>query len=227
MQIVAGKMDTMKTLVASAGSMGTMFGFIGGVQTLGVWGLIIVLIAGFVFLALYVRMLSVQRHNHIEKAQGTKTAPTVDFWTPVRPYLNRKVIKIAIIAFITAGVTMVISNFLAARINRNNLPAPIPTSTPQPEKSEKEKEEIQVTDEKQVLGTAAKNSKVKIVVPENDAVNIRKEPLLDSEVIGKFWLTREVVKISEKDEWVEIKINLEKNGIKYSEGWVNKKLIEE
>jgi len=239
MQIVAGKLDTMKTLVASAGSMGTMFGFIGGVQTLGVWGLIIVLIAGFVFLTLYIRMLSLQQYNPIKDGQTTKAITVIDFLAPVRPLINKKLLKIIIIAFLTAGFTMFIINFLTTKIRQNNLPSVVntseekvtapPTSTPtsKPEKSESENQEIQVTDEKQVLGTTTKNSKVKIVVPENDAVNIRKEPSLESEVIGKFWLTREVVKISKKDEWVEIKVNLEKDGTKYNEGWVNKKFIEE
>ncbi len=235
MQIVAGKMETMKTLVASAGSMGTMFGFIGGVQTLGVWGLIIVLIAGFVFLALYIRMLSLQ-HNYIEKRHGIKTAVVIDFWQPIRSLLNKKVLRIAVITFLTAGFSFFLINFITTRVNKNNLPAlintekektktPTSTVTPKPEKTEQE--EIQVNDEKQVLGTATKNSKVKVVVPENDAVNIRKEPSLNSEVIGKFWLTREVAVISENDEWVQIKVNIEKDGTKYSEGWVNKTFIEE
>lgn len=235
MQIVEGKLEIMKTLVVSAGSMGTIFGFIGGVQTLGVWGLIIVLIAGFVFLALYIRILSLQQHNYLRKGHSISNQ-SIDFWAPVRPYLNKKTIKIAVIVFLAAGLAMFIINFLTTR---NNLPArviqtkekvtetPMPTSTSQPEKSDKEKEEIQVREEKQVLGTASINSKVKVVVPEDDAVNIRKEPSLNSEVIGKFWISREVTKISEKDDWVKIKVNLEKDGIKYSEGWVNRKFIEE
>ncbi len=238
MQIVNEKLNTMKTLVASAGSMGTMFGFIGGVQTLGVWGLIIVLVAGFVFLAFYIRMLSLQQHNHIERGYGIKAMAVIDFWQPIRPFLNKKVLKIVVIAFFAAGLSLFVINFITARVNKNNLPTvvntskekaatitPTPTVTPKPEKTEQE--EIQVNDEKQVLGTATKNSKVKVVVPEDNAVNIRKEPSLNSEVIGKFWLTREVVVISEKDEWVEIKVNIEKDGTKYSDGWVNKKFIEE
>ncbi|MEN8252805.1 MAG: hypothetical protein ABFQ62_00290 [Patescibacteria group bacterium] len=52
------KLSDLKTLVASAGSIGTVFGFVGGVQTLAVWGLIVILIAGFVFLAIYMRLVS-------------------------------------------------------------------------------------------------------------------------------------------------------------------------
>jgi hypothetical protein len=227
MQVVAGKLDTMKTLVASAGSMGTMFGFVGGVQTLGVWGLIIVLIAGFVFLALYIRMLALQQHKSLEKNRENKTAIAIDFWAPIRPLINKKVFKVILIVFLTAGFTMFIFNFLSIKTDQSKLPIlPTPTPTKQPKQDTSEKEEIQVTDEKQVLGTATK-TKVKVVVPENDAVNIRKEPSLKSEVIGKFWLTREVTKIAEKKDWVKIKVSIEQEGVRYSEGWVNRELIKE
>jgi len=52
------KLEDLKVLVASAGSIGTVFGFVGGVQTMAVWGLIIILVAGFVFLALYMKVIS-------------------------------------------------------------------------------------------------------------------------------------------------------------------------
>ncbi len=52
------KMDNLKTLASSAGSVGTVFGFVGGVQTIAVWGLVIILLAGFVFLALYLKMIT-------------------------------------------------------------------------------------------------------------------------------------------------------------------------
>ncbi len=239
MQLVAGKIDTMKALVVSAGSMGTMFGFIGGVQTLGVWGLIIFLIAGFVFLALYFRMLSLQQYHSLKDDQAGKGTTVIDFWAPVRPLINKKLLKIIIVAFLTTGFTLFMINFLTTKIPQNNLPAalnepkgestktPTPAPTAPPEKEASEKEEIQITDEKQILGTNTKISKVKVLVPENEGVNIRKEPSLASEIIGSFWSTQEVVKISEEDEWIAIKIDLEKEGNKYQEGWVNKKYIEE
>jgi hypothetical protein len=35
-----------------------LFGFVGGVQALAVWGLVVILVAGFVFLAIYLRMIA-------------------------------------------------------------------------------------------------------------------------------------------------------------------------
>ena len=105
---VRRRLEDMKTLVASAGSMGTMFGFIGGVQTLAVWGLIIILVAGFVFLALYIRTLRI-KEKQVEK--GVKETAPIDFWEPIKNIKkqllkiksNKKIVKIGIIVLLVAG----------------------------------------------------------------------------------------------------------------------------
>ena len=51
------KMDSLKEIVTSAGSIGTLSGFIGGVQTMSVWGIVVILVAGFIFLAIYIRSI--------------------------------------------------------------------------------------------------------------------------------------------------------------------------
>ncbi len=72
------KMEDLKTIVASAGSMGTLSGFIGGVQAIAVWGLIIVLVAGFVFLALYMKKIS--SSTATPAASSTSPAPAPFTW---------------------------------------------------------------------------------------------------------------------------------------------------
>ena len=52
------KMDKLKELVTQASASNSLFGFVGGAQAMSVWGLIIILVAGFVFLALYMRTLN-------------------------------------------------------------------------------------------------------------------------------------------------------------------------
>lgn len=65
LESVNKKMDSLKEVVSSAGSIGTLSGFIGGVQTLGVWGIMVVLVAGFVFLALYIKSLNSKKKQKI------------------------------------------------------------------------------------------------------------------------------------------------------------------
>ncbi len=58
MDAINRKLDSLKTIVSQAGSIGTLSGYIGGVQTMAVWGIVVVLIAGFAFLAIYIKSLN-------------------------------------------------------------------------------------------------------------------------------------------------------------------------
>lgn len=75
MESAQEKMESLKGLVSSASSVGSVFGFVGGVQTVAVWGLIVVLLAGFVFLALYIRLISSREIIRVnaQKAKEGKT----------------------------------------------------------------------------------------------------------------------------------------------------------
>lgn len=102
------------------------------------------------------------------------------------------------------------------------------TQEPEPEPEEQaESQEIELTDEKQVLG-AEEQSRVMIVVSEEvNAINVRSQPSLDSEVLTKFWISQEVNKLGEEEDWVKIEIEVEKDGVKYSEGWIIKGVVQE
>lgn len=54
---VKQNMNALKNIVASASSTGSIFGFVGSVQVVAVWGIIIVLLAGLTYLALYMKAL--------------------------------------------------------------------------------------------------------------------------------------------------------------------------
>ena len=45
----------LKDLVTQASAAGNLFGFVGGSQTIAVWGLVIVIVAGFVFMTIYMK----------------------------------------------------------------------------------------------------------------------------------------------------------------------------
>ncbi|MBP9716732.1 MAG: SH3 domain-containing protein [Candidatus Levybacteria bacterium] len=60
------KIDRLKDLATQASSAGAFFGFVGGTQTLAVWGLILIVMVGFVSLTVYMRVIT-------KKAQKKKT----------------------------------------------------------------------------------------------------------------------------------------------------------
>jgi hypothetical protein len=82
------KLESLKTLVSSAGSVGTLFGFVGGVQAIAVWGLIIILIAGFVFLAIYLRMISNQKFGKPGKLANQPAKTTEEKTAGPQPELT-------------------------------------------------------------------------------------------------------------------------------------------
>jgi hypothetical protein len=71
------KLENLKTIVSSAGSIDTVFGFVGGVQVIAVWGLVIILISGFVFLMLYLKMIFREPKNTVPKDETQKVSKEI------------------------------------------------------------------------------------------------------------------------------------------------------
>jgi SH3-like domain-containing protein len=81
LESVNRKLENLKNLVTQSGSIGTLSGFIGGVQAIAVWGIIVILIAGFVFLAIYIKSLAQPKPSGISESVFPKT----DITTPSTP----------------------------------------------------------------------------------------------------------------------------------------------
>jgi len=215
MEVVKNKMETLKTLVASAGSMGTMFGFIGGVQTLGVWGMIIIFIAGVVFLALYLRQISLPVKEKLKL-----------------PGFLEKIMSGKIFVFILVlalsfglaifGVSLILKEKGLSKKTETGLII-TPTLTPTPTPEEKS-QEIEINEEKQVLGEhTAVGEKKRLIIPTGGVVEIREAPTSLSKILARLGEGEEVEKLGEWENWV--KIRWEKEGIGCVEGWVRKKFI--
>ena len=91
--------DRLQDLVAQAANTGSIFGFVGGVQTVAVWGILLIVIASFVFLTIYMRQLKLP-------APKTIVAPKLQpiFWS--KPAL------IPIIVILTSLATVLITQLL-------------------------------------------------------------------------------------------------------------------
>ena len=212
MEAVKNKMETLKTLVASAGSMGTMFGFIGGVQTLGVWGMIIVLIAGVVFLALYLRQISLPPEEKFKlpgflgKIMGGKT------------FVFILVLSLSF-GLTVFGVSLILKEKSLSKKAETGL---IIVSTPTPTPEEKN-QEIEISEEKQVLGEYTQREGERMIIPSGGVVEVKEAPTSLSKVLERLGEGEEVEKLGEWENWV--KIRWEKKGVSCLEGWVNKKFI--
>ncbi len=229
-----GKLEKLKELTTNAGSAGMLSGFVGGAQAIAVWGLIIIMVAGFVFLALYMRTLrnsekySVPEQqklspiddgfeNYEEVAQEEKPIPH----TPPekRFYLGKPVhlaVVIIAVCIIGGGSTYAFLNLRQKQVISQSHSETVikPSSTSEA-----------------VLGSSSENKppdqykEVNIFVPKQALVSIHSEPSLQSTVLTTLSASNKAKEIKRQDNWV--KVSVEATNSKTTEGWVDQDFIEE
>jgi hypothetical protein len=214
MKSIYEKRDRLQELVASASSVGTLFGFVGGTQTLAVWGMIIIMAAGFVFLALYMKVL---RNNEkiitstLEKKESKIKEETKDIKRHIRP-MTKIIVGAVVIALLTSFVSGIVvsKNLFATKKNET-------TSKPIAVKEVKEEK---------VLGIKTVE-RIKILVPQESIVNIYSLPDISSTTVKSLIRSTEVAKIEAKDAWVKIAILAEDKNPSQIEGWIEKEFVQE
>jgi len=221
------KIDKLKELATQAGATGTLFGFVGGAQTLAVWGLIIIMSAGFVFLALYMRALGVnkaikEKSTEVKKGKGKPTAGIIPE-VKKRKFQFGKLVQVVLPLLIVSAVSATASALIArkvilasvekqqAAVSQPQVLAESTTPTPTP------------SEETAVGGEDI----VKIVVPKGGTVNIRKGPSTSDEILLRLETSQDVTRIGDEGEWVNVVFDNPTALESITEGWVNKKYVEE
>ncbi|MDD5416200.1 MAG: SH3 domain-containing protein [Candidatus Daviesbacteria bacterium] len=233
-KVAKEKLEKLKELATSAGSVGTLFGFVGGAQTLAVWGLIIIMTAGFVFLALYMRTLKTNELYLDQRNQ--KLTPIVDSFEnyeetlneekpqPLlhpkkRFYLGKPVhLAVVIIAVCIIGGGSV---YALGTLRQRQVRHEIAQTTPQG-----------------VLGSSNENiasdssrldqdsyREVTILVPDDSTVTIQSQPSINSPVLTSLKASKKAKEIKREDIWV--KVALQDSEAKFIEGWVDGDFVEE
>ncbi len=216
MKAINSERDQLKGLVTSAGSVGTLFGFVGGSQVLAVWGMIIIMVAGFVFLALYMKLL---RNN--EKGKPSILAERGDKKEKeVKQGLNklRPSIKFALGVIFLA----LVGSFVSGAILTKNILADKKIG---PSTQSIAKKQDNVPQEK-VLGTTAPLETVKIFVPTQSVVNIYSKADINSGVVASITSSKDVAKKDEKSGWVKVALLSQDGTPSQIEGWVDKDFIQ-
>jgi len=243
------RLDRLKDLVADAGSVGSIFGFIGGVQAIAVWGLVIILLAGFVFLVLYMKTITKQKDGDMVKPKTAmmKLEPAEKKKKGKEEKKPKdqpsKLGKFFIILFSTAVISALTSGLLIKRFSSKPklaeaksveleadsqiLGVEVEAETGVEEIVEtKEEETVEVekitgVEEERVGGI---DLEVEIIVPDGDAILVFSKPGLRSKVKAKLWDSKTVELINETEYWVKINYS-DEDGDSF-EGWVNKEFVE-
>ena len=207
------KIDKLKDLATEAGSAGSFFGFVGGSQTLAVWGLIIVIVAGFIWLSLSMKMIRGKRNSKKEKL--TDSLIKTDSH-------KRKYLKLAL-PFLSAMIVSSVASSLATR----SLVMESQKRVLGDQVSNQDNKEIINQEEPLTEEAPAKGGEdiVKIVVPESGRVNIRTGSSVTTEIVARLNETREAIRLSEENDWVEVILTKENLLGETTEGWVNKDFI--
>lgn len=177
----------LQDLVAQASGTGSIFGFVGGVQTVAVWGILLVVIASFVFLTIYMRQLK----SRPAKAPAAPKPPAI-------PWSNPVLIPAVILA--TAIITVMITQLILkpktapATILQVIEPSPLASPSLKPQ-------EINIKQEKQVLGTATPKH---LTVPADSSVNIRSRPSLDAQVVMRLKTSVDIFVFEQNSDWSRV-----------------------
>ncbi len=228
------KMDALKGLSAQASSVGTLFGFIGGTQTLAVWGLIIIMVTGFVFMVLYMKIIRPGGSTGQEVAQQSLSdvVKKVKKVEPVESKHSHSKLRSSFKRFGFMFIMISISYLLgvssvtltkaikpqtepqtqmqASVLGTSHttivpqLPASTPEATSAPEQSPEE---------------------VNIIVPEKDTVNVYSQPDSKSTILSQFKASKTVKKIGESTGWIKIPQKVDKGGKTYTEGWIKEEFV--
>jgi hypothetical protein len=131
-------LTAMKELVTQAGAAGNLFGFVGGAQTIAVWGLILVIAAGFIFMTIYMRAVTAKaRAENVVSAPEVSSEKTKKQVHSARVHPAALVVVMLISSVISAGtsgflVSKIVSKSYEEKISVLGARTVIPVVTPTP-----------------------------------------------------------------------------------------------
>lgn len=213
---VQEQIKSLQDLVTQAGSFGSMAGFIGGAQAIAVWGLIIIMVAGFVFLVIYMRTLrgkGVFGHEGtlaMKKKKKTKESIKKEIG---HGFGKKELFRFAVIFFVLGSVTSLMTSFAVFKLVSRSA---------QSVKVEAKVEDkiISPIPKESVLGVENKSKveekTVTIIDLSGDYLRVRETP--SGKIVGKAYSGEKYSFIKEENNWVQIKLQ-------DGSGWISKEFI--
>lgn len=210
MGAVQVKMEKLKELVTQAGSAGSFLGFVGGSQAIAVWGLIIVMGAGFVFLVLYMRTVTgglTSQNTREEKAEEPVLIPV-----KVHKQHGR---WSAVAIFLVFGLTVAA---ISAGVSRQLVLSKLDTSTSEAGQVSGVQTEVPVPSPEAELAVGGPDI-IKIVVPADAVVNVYSQASV-SAVLTTVKATSTAIRLATAGDWTQVDL-----GDAQTQGWVANKFV--
>jgi len=214
------KIEKLKELATNAGSVGTLFGFVGGAQAIAVWGLIIVMTIGFVFLTLYLRTISGNMGTVGAKVKQKRQKS--NFLPEKEEKKNGHHWRFITILFLVAGGTSLVGVIASSRLPKK------PSVTQESVSPVAAKNDA---DGKSILGSQADQpqnltgEEVQLFVPSQAMVSLHDKPTITSSVLTTLKASIKALKLKQEQGWVNVAIASEGTAQKIV-GWVDGDFIE-
>lgn len=221
-------LKSLQDLVTQAGSAGTLFGFVGGAQTLAVWGLIIIMAAGFVFLALYMRTIQnggVKTKSKSKSKKGKKEKETQE--PKVHGGYFGNLVKAAVPFLVFGAMTATASGVIVAKLVGTKSDQVLGDQTTV--QTQNGPDDTKVATQSAVLQEPAVGGIdiVRVNVPEGSSVNLRSGPSLNAPVVKRIVTSLDAERLGADGDWTNISISNDKTLDPTTELWVSNQFIEE
>jgi hypothetical protein len=198
---IEDKIISLKELLIQTGNVRGPFGLPGSIQPITLWGIVLIIIAGFAFLSMYFNALRTE--SQLKKAaQKDETKNPLDEYnsiyhpSPIKYHHRethhpkaRRAARIISIALLTAGISSLgaSASIKASRVNSVALISPIPDAT--------------------VLGTTSETKypyETKLQFPDSNKIPVRSAPSITSSEIMSLKDVKTVYVYKIVDDWAQI-----------------------
>ena len=236
-------MTQLENLVAQAGSSGSLLGFVGGAGTTAVFGIILVIVAGFVFMSTYFKKLALSPALATDSASpdvlesvsssssqamneiGRLTPLDYNFESKHKPSWQMPAI-IAAVVVVTAGGTYLLTQAAKPKtppvVNEVIVASPVATPTPAPTSTPSPSPSPSPTSTASTAPTAKLS--YTLVVPADSSVNVRNLPSSDGDIIMSIKETQDVYVFKTTGDWRQIGFSESDSTKGY---WVHSSFLEE
>jgi hypothetical protein len=234
---IEAQLAQLNELVATENSTSSLKGFVGGIQAVAVWGMIVIFIAGFIFLSLYMRLLYQQTVTNPEPqlalslplsgnraavtAPATPKPASLPFTLPDFSFLTKRRFALSVV---------VLSSFLFTAITMRQVPLPtvstpsqqavMPLSeTPPATSSALPIAPLEPVPSPTPAATASPSAQVLIIPPENQAITLYRLPTVTSTTVAIIDQEEPATVIGETDVWLKVSLD---NRDQTISGWLQK-----
>jgi hypothetical protein len=210
------EVNELKNIVASSGTNNNLLGFVGGVQTVSSWGLIIIIISGFIFLSLYMR--SIINENPDQQSNLDHPKKHSKLLLKNRYFHFFMVIAGFIVITIAATVTykIITDKKTVSTLKNTYVDSAASPST----SSEASGSGINIQNPKDVLGDHTDTPANTLEIPAKISnINVRQDPSIYSPIVTKIKGGITVEKKQEIEDWIQINVAT-------VSGWINKKVLQ-